>query len=107
MTTRILHTCFANTGYGARCICECLYQGTGSHYHYFALNVPFTDKGIQAVTCRLKGSTAALGRAQFVGILGPVCLLTVSIVVVVVVFLGGEIYIASVFDLPLFLLSPQ
>ena len=39
----------------------CLCRGTGSLFYCRALDVPFTDKGIQA--CRLKGSTAASGQS--------------------------------------------
>ena len=60
-----------------------LCRRTGSLFYCRALDVPFTDKGIQA--CRLKGSTAASGQSAVRRHTRAVVVVVVVIVVVVVV----------------------
>ena len=75
----------------------CLCRGTGSLFYCLALDVPFTDKGIQA--CRLKGSTAASGqsavRRHTRASLGLVAVAVVVVVVVVVVVMVLFLLIGS------------
>ena len=48
-----------------------------------ALDLPFTDKGIQA--CRLKGSTTALGQSKVRRHSRATCFVVVIVVVVIVI----------------------